>query len=79
MRTFPVATLFTCLTLSLTPLLAHADIQSTDYPSLQAAIDANPGCMVYVPNGDHLLTETVMIKTTGTGLCGPLSPSLRVC
>lgn len=50
---------------------ARADIQSSDYPSLQAAIDANPGCMIYVPNGDHLLTETVMIKTTGTGLCGP--------
>lgn len=27
--------------------------------------------MIYVPNGDHLLTETVTIKTSGTGLCGP--------
>ena len=50
---------------------ARADIQSTDYPSLQAAIDANPGCMVYVPNGDHPLTETILIKTSGSGLWGP--------
>ncbi len=63
----------TLLTLSglVAPAPAHADVRSTDYPSLQAAIDANPGRMVYVPNGDHLLTTTVMIKTAGTGLCGP--------
>jgi hypothetical protein len=63
--------LLVCLWTWMSPAPAEADVQSTDYPSLQAAIDANPGCMVYVPNGDHLLTETVMIKTTGTGLCGP--------
>src|SRR3954462_12283521 len=73
MRTFlhRVTALLSGLTISLTSMLAQADIQSTDYPSLQAAIDANPGRMVYVPNGDHLLTTTVMIRTTGTGLCGP--------
>lgn len=65
------ASLLTCLSGLAAPAPAHTDVQSTDYPSLQAAIDANPGRMVYVPNGDHLLTETVMIKTTGTGLCGP--------
>jgi polygalacturonase len=65
------ASLLTCLSASMSPALAQADVQSTDYPSLQAAIDANPGCTIYVPNGDHLLTETVMIKTSGTGLYGP--------
>src|SRR5687768_10970926 len=65
------AILLTCLSALVAPAPAHADIQSTDYPSLQAAIDANPGRMVYVPDGDHFLTETVMIKTSGTGLCGP--------
>ena len=65
------AILLTCLSASMSPTAAQADIQSTDYPSLQAAVDANPGRMIYVPNGDHLLTETVMIKTSGTGLCGP--------
>ena len=65
------ASLLTCLSGLVAAAPAHADVQSTDYPSLQAAIDANPGRMVYVPNGDHLLTETVMIKTAGTGLCGP--------
>jgi nitrous oxidase accessory protein NosD len=65
------ASLLTCLSASIIPAPAQADIQSTDYPSLQAAIDANPGSMIYVPNGDHLLTETIMVTTTGTGLCGP--------
>ena len=65
------ASLLTCLSASMIPAPAQADIQSTDYPSVQAAIDANPGRMIYVPNGDHLLTTTVMITTTGTGLCGP--------
>jgi hypothetical protein len=66
-----LASLLTCLSASMSPASAQADIQSTDYRSLQAAIDANPGRMIYVPNGDHLLTTTVMIKTSGTGLCGP--------
>ena len=65
------ASLLTCLSGLAAAAPAHADVRSTDYPSLQAAIDANPGRMIYVPNGDHLLTETVMIKTSGTGLCGP--------
>jgi hypothetical protein len=65
------ASLLTFLTLSMCPAQSQADIQSTDYPSLQAAIDANPGRTIYVPNGDYQLTETVMIKTSGTGLSGP--------
>src|SRR3954451_20258727 len=66
-----LGSLLTYLSAAMCPDTAQADIQSTDYPSIQAAIDANPGCMVYVPNGDHLLAETIMIKTSGTGLCGP--------
>ena len=65
------ASLLTCLSGLMTAAPAHAEVRSTDYPSLQAAIDANPGRTVYVPDGDHLLTTTVMIKTAGTGLCGP--------
>jgi hypothetical protein len=68
---FMLARLLTFFSAMMLPVRAQADIQSTDYPSLQAAIDANPGRMIYVPNGDHLLTETIMITTTGTGLCGP--------
>lgn len=65
------AVLLTCLSALVPPAPAHADVRSTDYPSLQAAIDANPGRVIFVPDGDHPLTETVLIKTTGTGLCGP--------
>ena len=73
MRTYTstFAIWLTCLSASTSAVLAQPDIQSTDYPSLQAAIDANPSRMIYVPNGDHLLTETLMINTAGTGLCGP--------
>jgi len=68
---FIITTLLSCVVGAVLSASANADVQSTDYPSLQAAIDANPGSMIYVPNGDHLLSDTVMIKTTGTGLCGP--------
>jgi hypothetical protein len=57
--------MFTSLLIRLSPKVslaaARADLTSSNYVSVQAAVDANPGCMVYVPNGDHLLTETVMI------------------
>lgn len=66
-----IRNLYTCLIMSMIAAAARADVHSTDYPSLQAAVDANPGCMVYVPNGDHLLTDTVLIKSSRTGICGP--------
>lgn len=50
---------------------ADAEVRSTDYSSLQAAIDSNPGGTLYIPSGDHVLHETITIKAPGTELCGP--------
>lgn len=42
----------------------------TSYPSLQAAIDANPGQMLFVPSGDYRLTRAVEIRQAGSGFYG---------
>ena len=41
------------------------------YPSIQAAIDANPGRMVFVPAGDYAISEKIRLHTDGSGLFGP--------
>jgi len=41
------------------------------YPSIQAALDANPGRLVFVPAGDHLVQEKIRIRGDGSGLFGP--------
>jgi hypothetical protein len=41
------------------------------YPSIQAAVDANPGRMVYVPPGDYTITRAIRIGADRTGLFGP--------
>jgi nitrous oxidase accessory protein NosD len=47
-----------------------ADVSSRDFPSLQAAIDANPGCEIAIPAGDHVISETLRITGEGTSLTG---------
>ena len=48
-----------------------ADVSTKDYPTIQAAIDANPGKEIYLPAGDHSIDETVRISNVGTSLIGP--------
>src|SRR6476469_6264777 len=43
---------------------------ATDYPSLQAAVDANPGGTIVVPPGDHKISESLEIRADGTVLSG---------
>jgi len=50
---------------------AAADVSAKDYPSLQAAVDANPGREIYVPSGDHLIDQTLRIASHNTALVGP--------
>lgn len=40
------------------------------YPSIQEAINSNPGKILFVPPGDHLITRHLEISTDGTGLAG---------
>jgi hypothetical protein len=42
-----------------------------DYPSIQEAIRANPGRMVYVPAGDYDISTKIHIGRQGGGLFGP--------
>lgn len=44
---------------------------AADYPTLQDAIDANPGRMVFIPAGDYLIDRAVRITTPNAGLWGP--------
>nr|WP_237729315.1 right-handed parallel beta-helix repeat-containing protein [Schlesneria paludicola] len=46
------------------------DASSRDYPSIQAAIDANPGREIDVPAGDHVIDATLRISGVRTSLVG---------
>ena len=41
-----------------------------EYKSIQEALDANPGKMVYLPPGDHVISERITLKHSGSGLHG---------
>lgn len=46
------------------------EVSVSDYPSIQAALDANPGRMVLVPPGEYHVSETIMLNKDGSGLYG---------
>ena len=50
---------------------AAAEVVSGDAASLQRAIDANPGRMVFVPAGDYLISQPLRLATNDSGLWGP--------
>ncbi|MBL9185068.1 MAG: right-handed parallel beta-helix repeat-containing protein [Verrucomicrobiaceae bacterium] len=50
---------------------ADAQISAAAYPSIQAALAANPNKMVFVPAGDHVITEKIRIRGERSGLYGP--------
>lgn len=62
-----LSTIVTCAV----AVAAWGQISIADYPSVQAAIDAQPGAAVYVPAGDHVVNESVHITADGTRLYGP--------
>ena len=41
------------------------------YPSIQAALDAQPGKVLYLPAGDYEVSAAVVINKSGSGLEGP--------
>ena len=53
-------------------LRIHAfELSVTSHPSIQAALDANPNRMLFVPAGDHVITEKIRIRGERSGLYGP--------
>lgn len=60
------------LCLSLLSLSATAaDLSVTAYASIQAALDANPNRMLFVPSGEYTIDEKIRVRGTGSGLTGP--------
>jgi hypothetical protein len=57
--------------LAQTPGRAVREPSAADYPSIQAAIDDNPGRIVDVPAGDYDVSEKIQIGRQGGGLFGP--------
>ena len=54
-------------------LLSHAsadDLYVAAYASIQAALDANPNRMIFVPAGDYSITEKIRIRGERSGLYG---------
>lgn len=54
-------------------LLSTANANPTGFPyaSIQEAVDANPGRMVYLPPCDYEIREKIRIRTDNGGLFGP--------
>lgn len=55
-------------------LLANAsaaELSVTSYPSIQAALDANPNRLIFVPAGDYPITEKIRVRGERSGLFGP--------
>ncbi len=42
----------------------------TGYPSIQAALDANPGRPLHLPSGEYRIDQPIVIRTAGGGLYG---------
>jgi hypothetical protein len=49
---------------------AEGVVSVADYPSIQAAVDANPGKMILVPDGEHRIDKAIRIASDNTGLYG---------
>jgi len=47
-----------------------AAVSAVDYESIQAALDANPGELVYVPPGRYEIGRTLFVRTANSGLYG---------
>jgi hypothetical protein len=50
---------------------AAAEPSVASFPSIQAALDANPGAMVYVPPGDYRIQSKLRLRSSRSGLFGP--------
>ena len=53
------------------PIPASRLLSVAEYPSIQEALDANPGRMVFVPAGDHVVTAAIRLRHDRSGLWGP--------
>ena len=47
------------------------ELSAGSYRSIQEALNANPGRMIYVPAGDYEIAESIQVRADNSGLCGP--------
>ncbi len=59
------------LALFLLASASAAELSVTAYPTIQAALDANPNRMIFVPAGDYPITAKIRIRGERSGLFGP--------
>jgi len=59
------------LTLAIASASPAAEFTIADHPSIQAALDANPNRILFVPAGDHPITDPIRIQGDRSGLVGP--------
>ena len=50
---------------------SEGKLSADRYRSIQEALSANPGRMVYVPAGDYVISEKIRIRGDNAGLFGP--------
>ncbi|MFO1063811.1 MAG: right-handed parallel beta-helix repeat-containing protein [Pirellulales bacterium] len=53
------------------PICCAQEPSAAAFSSIQAAVDANPGRLVFVPAGDHVIEEKIRLRGRGCGLYGP--------
>ncbi len=49
---------------------ADVEVGGQKYATIQEAIDAHPGQMIFLPGGDHVISQAIVIKHSGSGLYG---------
>jgi len=65
---------FALLFLKSPPVANSAEAQLlsvANYPNIQAALDAHPNSLIFVPSGDYNVNEKIRIRGTRAGLYGP--------
>jgi len=66
-----------CLIVLVVPSLGYSQTPGQSYPivgleqSIQAALDAQPGKMLFLPSGDYKISAKIIIRKDGSGLYGP--------
>lgn len=63
--------LFSSLLLFAACWAEEQSLSVANYPNIQAALDAHPNSMLFVPSGDYTITEKIRIRGTRSGLYGP--------
>jgi nitrous oxidase accessory protein NosD len=62
---------FLLLAVLLTLNASAVELSVSAYPSIQAALDANPNRMLFVPAGDYPIKDKIRIRGERSGLFGP--------